>query len=430
VMVASTGQPLDDAAPVPGARRADLDADLVDALVRRLRATRGSVFERASDDDILRMMRVLVDGPSGPAVTVAGLLALGRYPQQHFPQLDVTFVAFPTVSGEPLRDGTRFLDNQSIDGPIPRMVSTAVATVRRNLRRRSVITGTGRDDRWDYPEEAVRELVANALMHRDLHPLAQGTQVRIALYPDRLEIASPGGLHGPITKQDLFTEPISSSRNSVLAKLLEDVEIPGTGRTVCENRGSGLLAAASALRSAGIEPPDVKDSVQELRVVVRNEGLLDDDALAWLATIDATGLSDGQRLALAYVHRNGAITNQQFRSITGNDALAATRELSALATKGLVRKHRDRRWAVWRLVEDVAEVAQPRLDFTGRTQEGRREQITALLRDGPRSASELSSEMGITREGVLRWLRSMEAEGRVRPTEVNRKSRRNRWMLI
>lgn len=41
-------------------------------------------------------------------------------------------------------------------------------------------------------------------MHRDYHPLAHGTQVRVALSPDRLEVGSPGGLYGPISHADLF----------------------------------------------------------------------------------------------------------------------------------------------------------------------------------------------------------------------------------
>ncbi|MEZ5264687.1 MAG: hypothetical protein R2755_23550, partial [Acidimicrobiales bacterium] len=115
----SRGQPVDDSTPVPGASMADLDPALLANLIRRLRATRGPVFANAADDEILRMLGVTVSHNRGEdAVSLAGLLALGRYPQQFFPQLDVTFVAFATTNGEPLADGTRFLDNQSIDGPI------------------------------------------------------------------------------------------------------------------------------------------------------------------------------------------------------------------------------------------------------------------------------------------------------------------------
>jgi ATP-dependent DNA helicase RecG len=432
VLQSSRGQPDDDGVVVEGADLDDLDPALTGALIRRLRSTRGQVFASANDDEILDMMGVTATRDDARGVTLAGLLALGRFPQQFLPQLDVTFVALPTVSGEPLADGTRFLDNQSIDGPIPRMVAETLTALRRNMKRRSIVVGLGREDRWDYPEEAIREVVANALMHRDYHPLAHGTQVRVSLYPDRLEVSSPGGLHGPVSREDLLAEPVSSSRNARLAKLLEDVEIESTSRTVCENRGSGLLATAAALRDAGMEPPQVIDNVREFRIVIRNHGLLDDDAVAWLSTIDTGRLNDRQRLALAFLHRNGRITNQQYRSVTGTDSLTATRELTGLAGEGLIDKTSDRRWAVWVLADGEPD-QQPHLEFVEEppppSRRDRRPAIRELLEPGPQTAQHLADELGMTKEGVLRWLRRMEEAGEVEPTSEKRRSRHNKWRL-
>ncbi len=434
VLQSSRGQPDDDGAIVAGATTDHLDPALTSALLARLRSTRGHVFASASDDEILDMMGVTVARDGTREVTLAGLLALGRFPQQFVPQLDVTFVALPAVSGEPLQDGTRFLDNQSIDGPIPRMVSETLAALRRNMKRRSIVVGLGREDRWEYPEEAIRELVANALMHRDYNQLAHGTQVRVSLYPDRLDVSSPGGLHGPVSHEDLLAEPVSSSRNARLAKLLEDVEVESTGRTVCENRGSGLLATAAALRDAGMEPPQIIDNIREFRMVIRNHGLLDDDAVAWLSTLDTAQLNDRQRLGLAFIHRNARITNQQYRSVTGTDSLTATRELTGLAGEGLIEKTSDRRWAVWILAGTRTSEPQPRLEFTpeepSRSRGDRRAAIRSLLTPGPQSAQHLADEIGLTKEGVLRWLRRMEDAGEVEPTSEKRRSRQNKWRLI
>ncbi|MBA3743932.1 ATP-binding protein [Sporichthya sp.] len=433
VLEASRGQPLDDRAIVAGASTADLDEQLIAALVRRLRATRGSVFANAGDDEILKMMGVVTTTEDGDAVTLAGLLALGRFPQQFYPQLDVTFVAYPSATGEPLADGTRFLDNQSIDGPIPAMVAETLIALRRNMKRRSIVVGLGREDRWEYPEEAVREIVANALMHRDFHPLAHGTQVRISLYPDRLEVTSPGGLHGPIAREDLLAEPVSSSRNATLAKLLEDVEVGSSGRTICENRGSGLLATAAALRGAGMEPPVITDTVREFRVAIKNHGLLDEAAVAWLSGIDTAGLTDRQRLGLAFLHRRGQITNQDYRSLTGTDPLTATRELTGLGTTGLIEKTNDRRWTVWVLAGAARSAPGPALFDLGEepasSRRDRRPEIRAILGEGPLSAQAIAERLGLSKEGVLKWLRRMEAEGEVAPTSAKRRSKNNTWQL-
>ena len=358
ILVSGHGQPRDDVAVVEGAVRDHLAPGLVDALLRRVRSQRGSLLGDASDDEILRMMNVLLDGDS-PRVSLAGLLALGRYPQQFVPQVNVTFVAYPTTQGEPLVDGTRFLDNESIDCPIPTMLAAAQAAVLRNITRRAVVSGAGRLDDWEYPEEVVRELVVNSLMHRDYHPLAHGSQVRIELYPDRLEVVNPGGLHGPVDRRKLMTEPATSSRNAHIAKLLEDIEVPRTGRTVSENRGSGLLAVAASLRRAGMAPLYISDRIDSFRVVVSNRRLKPEEMdAAW-----------GFR-----ARRSGS---------------------------GGASRRRDRR-------DDIRE----------------------LLRRGPRSSREMAQELGVTPQGILRWLRMMEATGEVRPTEPARRSPMNRWELI
>lgn len=250
----------DDIATVQGAGLTDLDQEEVNRLVDRFRHRRGHAFSRFGTSEILRMAGVSPRGGDEGQVTVAGLLALGTYPQQFFPQLNVTFVSYPTTDGRAMRDGTRFLDNAALDGPIPMMVSGLLEAVQRNMTRRSVISGAGREDVWEYPVEAVRELVVNALMHRDYNALAQGSQVRVEMYPDRLVFLNPGGLFGAASTTELLRGTVSSSRNAALARLLEDVEIPGTNRTVCENRGSGIRTIASELASFGMEPLRLRSS--------------------------------------------------------------------------------------------------------------------------------------------------------------------------
>jgi ATP-dependent DNA helicase RecG len=266
-LLSGKGQPKDDCALVEGASQADLIDRDVDAYVARLRDTRGQIFAEADTEQVLRMTGVLT--PDGSGVTMSGLLALGRFPQQFLPQLNVTFVAFPTKDARPMEDGTRFLDNVPVDGPIPQMVEGTWTALSRNITRAAVVNGIGRDDRWEYPPRAVRELVANALMHRDYHPLAQGSQVRVELYPDRLAITSPGGLFGAVNTAVLQHSPITSTRNLTLARLLEDVAMPRSEHTVAENRGTGLLIVAGELERAGLPPLEIKTDLLSFTATIR-----------------------------------------------------------------------------------------------------------------------------------------------------------------
>ena len=162
------------------------------------------------------------------------------------------------------------------------------------MRVGAIITGIGREDRYDYPLDVIRELVVNALMHRDYSPDARGAQVQVELYPDRLVVASAGGLFGPITVADLGSaEHRSTSRNQTLATLLADIEVPASrGEMLCENRGSGLLSVMVELRRVGMSPPEF-DHLQRgcVTVKVPQHALLAPETVTWIGSLDQAGLT-------------------------------------------------------------------------------------------------------------------------------------------
>jgi len=99
VMLSSRGQPRDDEQAMPGIGIEALDQPSVEALIARLRASRPHAFKDLDRLAVLRRAKVLVAGQAGQeSVSLAGLLALGSYPQEHFPQLMVTFVHYPTAA--------------------------------------------------------------------------------------------------------------------------------------------------------------------------------------------------------------------------------------------------------------------------------------------------------------------------------------------
>jgi len=424
-LLAGRGQPRDDAAPVAGASLADLDSEAVDALLTRLKATRGEAFAEASAEQALEYVRVLDRAGGEVRVTLAGLLTLGRYPQQFFPQLNVTFVSFATPDGRPMADGTRFLDNVVIDGPIPAMITRAVDVVRRNMTRRAVVVGVGRTDYWEYPEEAVRELIANALMHREYHPLAHGSQVRVELYPDRLEVVSPGGLFGAFRPDVLGAETVTSSRNAVLGRLLEDIRLPGVNRMVCENRGTGLLAVSATLRDSGLEPVTIHDTLSAFRAVLYREPILDEAATAWLDALPLAGINRQQRLGLAYLRRQGTITHLVYRALTGQAARSAAKDLEDLAARGLAIRDNLGRTALWRLNPTAAHATSTtRTPLTGRQRD-----VIVVLSSGPRSTAAIADQLGVTPGAIRHHLQDLAALGVVAPT-VNKRSPLNKWVLV
>lgn len=412
-LIADRGQPGFDGELVPGATAEDLDPRAVSEYLHRLRAANPRLLRDEPDDVVLRMTRVSVpDEERGiDRPTLAGLLALGRYPQQFFPQLNITFVHYPTTTGESMQDGVRFLDNVSINGPIPYLVAEIQTTIQRNMTRRSLVSGVGRTDIWEYPVEAVREAVVNALVHRDLSPGSRGAQVQVEMYPDRLRIHNPGGLFGAVDINRLADEGRSSARNAILMKILEDVVVPGEARTVCENRGSGIRAILTALRRAGMSPPSFRDRVTSFEVIMPNHALLDDETVTWLNHV-AGELRDTQCLGLALLRRGEILDNARYRAVTGIfDSRAATADLQDLVARELVTQVGSRGGARYLLAPGLRDGARAgvlrRLD--------RRAQIVdALTTHGVLTKSQLAEVLDLSPKTVEHWLRTLKREGLVR----------------
>ena len=101
--------------------------------------------------------------------TITGLLLFGEYSQEFFPQLSVTaMVVQDREIGEIGNDSERFVDNKRIEGSISQMLEGTLAFVRRNIKVKTMITENGtRADKSEYPIRAIREIILNALVHRD-----------------------------------------------------------------------------------------------------------------------------------------------------------------------------------------------------------------------------------------------------------------------
>lgn len=351
-LLSNRTQPTHDREVVEASAFADLDVDLLAGYLARIRQGTPA-FRRMDDERVL--LRVGVLGRSQDAAlrpTVAGLIAMGEYPQEFFPQLFVSFVVLPrTRMGERAPDGRRFEDNKSLRGPIPVILTDALDMARKNMRVGAIVRGGGREDRYDFPVDVIRELVVNALMHRDYSPDARGSQIQIELYPDRLVVKNPGGLYGPITVADLGADDTpTSSRNQTLAALLADVTLPDfPTEAVCENRGSGLPSVLAELRRVGMSPPTYDVTPARVTVTVPQHALLGPETAEWIGSLGHRGLTDAQHLALAMMRSSGQVTNAMLQA-WGTDRLTAGEALKDLVARGLAVSSGGRRYATYRLL--------------------------------------------------------------------------------
>ena len=323
-----------DREPVTEATIADLDTTLIERTITRLRTNRPrSLDGTSSDKQVLERIGV-IDRASG-SPTLGGLLALGSFPQQFFPQLMISFASYPGGSKDVVVGDERMLDRAVLEGSIPDMIDDAVAVVVRNLRVRRVSHGAGARNVPEIPIDAIREAIANSVMHRDYSPMARGDQVRIELYPDRLEVHSPGGLWGGQSIDSIYSGQ-SRSRNPILARLLTDVPFTGRDETVGENAGSGIPRMLGQMTQNGLPAPRFSSVPAEFVTVLDRFGLLNPETRDWLDSLGhriRTPIGDS---ALALIHHLGSVTVDELRRQLAIDTTDAQSALDELASSNLV----------------------------------------------------------------------------------------------
>lgn len=239
----------DDIRTIPRATLQALSQKTLQDYIERLKEGKPRLSQLL-EKEICELMSITRNG----TVTLMAVLLFSPYPQAYVPQLCITAVTVPGREiGETGNQGERFLDNERIEGTIPEMLQGALQFVRKNMRTKTIIDpATGkRIDHTDYPVEAVREAVLNALVHRDYSIHTEGMPIQLLLFEDRMEVRNPGGIYGRI-KADQLGKVQPDTRNPVLALALETLG-------VTENRYSGIPTIRRAMAEYGLPEPEFLD---------------------------------------------------------------------------------------------------------------------------------------------------------------------------
>ena len=186
-------------------------------------------------------------------VTVAGLMLFGSNASRFLPQAKIDAVAYfgsekdyaakerRTLRGPIVR--LKGADDAALE---PGLAEQAVEFVRRNIETVRLEDGMRRQERWDYPVAAVREVIVNAIVHRDY--LLSSSDIELSIYSDRLEVVSPGRLANGITPERMRVG-CRSARNELLKDVMRDYGYPGTHGHGCTSKNYPGYAGAQRHRS-------------------------------------------------------------------------------------------------------------------------------------------------------------------------------------
>ncbi|OLO85480.1 ATP-binding protein [Actinomyces naeslundii] len=399
-------RPRQDSIAVPGTSVDNLDNELVQRFLRAVRAG-STALSGQPDAEVLVNLNILTEEGE---TTRAGLYALGRYPQRQFPGLSIT----AAVTGT--NDAVRATDRLTIAGPLPQMLTDAVDWVARTTQTRIRFgdDGHGRDVH-EFPLIAVRELIANALIHRDLSEPALSKGVEIRLLHDRLIISSPGGLWG-LSVDQLGTRDGKSAVNEhlyTICTFATDYE----GRRVIEGLGSGIREVRSALREADMEPVRFQDTGVRFTALLPRSALLSPEDLTWLSGLEAQDLGVEQRHALVEMRHGKSWTNSSYRRHFGCDSQQARRQLQELVDRGYAEARGQRGSTSYVLASDGA---RPASDVKAVTIPAEISALStnaptvwACLEDGPRTRQQIVEATHLSPRQVMYALKHLTTAGAV-----------------
>lgn len=212
----------------------------------------------------------------------------------------------------------QFKTRKEFSGSILKQMDDAYSFLSLNNNLRATFDGLRRIDHADYPEEAMREALVNAVVHRDYD---YSGSIIINIYDDRMEFISLGGLVKGLTLADI-KGGVSQPRNAVIANVFYRLEL-------IESYGTGIQKILESYAGCGIEPK-FAPAPASFVVTLPNRNTAE-------TTASDPGLSREENI-LRLMAKQGAVTRKDVEQLLGCSSFPANKALAALVEQGKIVK--------------------------------------------------------------------------------------------
>ena len=293
-----------------GATLNDIDEEKVRWFLKEARKHRGlKIPGDAHIEEVLMRLKLLRNG----RLTNTAILLFSKEPM--FLQSEVKCIRFS--GNDPVKP---YIDFQTFEGSTLDLIDNARDFVLRNIRKAIwlVPEKVQREEKYEYPPDAIREAIVNAVAHRDYR---SPSKVQVMVFDNRIEIWSPGTLPKGIRVEDLKKEHSSIPRNPLLFKQLFWVEY-------VEDVGGGTLDMMEQCKEWNIPEPEFEHITGSFVVIFKLPPLPED--------LERMGLNERQIKAINYVITKGSITNREYTALTNISRKMATIDLTELVERGLL----------------------------------------------------------------------------------------------
>ncbi|MBU2561040.1 MAG: putative DNA binding domain-containing protein [Nanoarchaeota archaeon] len=255
--------------------------------------------------------------------TNAGILLFGKDPRKFFPN---AFIAIARYKGDEI--GVERLDYKEFEGRLFDQVDDADRYIKEHVAVMSRLLPykVERQDIPEYPLFSIRELVTNAVAHRDYSE--QGSKVIVKMFDGRMEFYNPGGLEKGITSKNIAAKQYS--RNPVITKVLSKVKY-------IEELGEGWDKILSEHDEHPLKPkkPEIGADEYSFSVTVfSTKGKFEEEK----APLQSVELNKRQKKAIEYVKEKGRITRREYVDISNVSAKTANIDIDDLEKKGIIQK--------------------------------------------------------------------------------------------
>jgi ATP-dependent DNA helicase RecG len=287
----------------------DIDSKRVKDFLRRFEDERNTEFEGSrSVQGVLAKLHLEEKGKP----TAAAMLLFGKDPQAWCVQSEVRCGRFNGT------EAVNFEDMTVLRGTLIQQVPEVLAFLNRNVRISARFTGQPeREETWEYPKEALREAIVNAICHRDYQDTGN---VQVRIFDDRIEIWNPGMLPAGLTVEDLKSDHRSQPQNSLIAECFYSVKY-------VEQWGTGTNRMIRLCKDAGLPEPKFEQKAGSF-VVTFKKG---NRRIVTTAPKSIWKLNNTQKKIIEYLKRHGKAKTSEIQKHMGISLRAIRRNLKEIA---------------------------------------------------------------------------------------------------
>ncbi len=256
----------------------------------------------------------------------AGILFFNKNPKKYLINAYVTCVRYKGI------EKVDVIDRKDFEEDLVTQVEQAMEFIKRNTRVSYKIKELRREDIPEYPIEAIREALLNAVMHRDYSE--KGADVQVDIYDDRLTITNIGGLIKPLTKEKLGT--IAVRRNPLIAELFHRINY-------VERIGSGIKKINDECKKHGGVDFEVDTNGYFIAIFMLKKDTVKDTV---------KDLTENERKILNQITMNSRVSSEELSKLIGINLRNIKKNIYKLKQRGILKRIGPDKGGNWEIIKD------------------------------------------------------------------------------